>query len=119
MLKAVTIFVLLFCIGGLGIAGTITFAAIIEAVNEKLPKEKQFGVLEWYLTKSVRLFSEYRHFHPTGSLLRRAGVIGAAMLLCLLLAAALIGFPVLGIVWIGGIGAFLIWFIYFRKSLPS
>lgn len=119
MLKAVAIFALLFCIGGLGIASTITHSAIVEAVNEKLPREKQFEILGWYFPKYLKLISEYRRLYPTGGLLRRAGFIGAVMLLCLLLAAALIGFPVLGIVWIGGIGAFFIWFMYLKKSLPS
>jgi hypothetical protein len=38
------------------------------------------------------------------------------MLLCIVVAAVLIGFGPLGVAWLGGVGALSLWFIYFRKS---
>jgi hypothetical protein len=118
-LKAVAAFALLLSVVGFGMAAAISHFAIIDAVNAKLPKEEQFEQLGWYLTKTLRLHREYRRFYPEGRLLLRQGVLGATMLVCLVLAASLIGFDFLGITWVGGIGALSIWFIYFRKSSPS
>ena len=90
MFKLATAFVLLLCVGGLGIAATFTQFAIVDAVNEKLPKNDQFEHLGWYLTKTLRLHREYRRFYPNGKLLRRQGVLWTIMLVCLILAASLI-----------------------------
>ncbi|HZM90010.1 MAG TPA: hypothetical protein VFF31_26050 [Blastocatellia bacterium] len=107
--------VLLFCVGGFGLAAAINHYAIVEAVNAKLRREEEFELLGWYPRKALRLRSEYRRLYPTGRLLRREGVLEAIMLLCLVLAAAIIGFPVLAIAWVGGVGVFSLWLGYFRK----
>ena len=108
-------FVLLLCVGGLGMAAAITTFAIVDAVNAKLPTSEQFDHLGWWLPKTLRLHREYRRLYPDGSLLRREGVLAGIMLVCVVLAATLIGFGFLGVAWIGGIGALLLWFVYFRK----
>jgi hypothetical protein len=90
MFKLATAFALLLCVGGFGIAATITQFAIVDAVNEKLPKSKQFEHLGWYLAKTLRLYCEYRRFYPKGKLLRRQVVLWTIMLVCLVLAVALI-----------------------------
>lgn len=111
---AVTL-VLLFCVGGLGMAAAITTFAIVDAVNAKLPTNEQFDHFGWWLPKTLRLHREYRRLYPNGSLVRREGVLAAIMLICVVLAATLIGFGFPGIVWIGGGGALSLWFFYFRK----
>src|SRR5712672_438406 len=108
------VFVLLLCIDGVGMAATITAFAIIDAVNAKLPTNEQFDRLGWWLPKTLRLHREYRRLYPDGALVRQEGVLGAIMLICVVLAATLIGFGFLGVVWIGGIGAFSLWLVYFR-----
>jgi hypothetical protein len=118
-LKVAAALALLLCVGGFGIAATINQFAIVDAVNEKLPKDEQFERLGWYLTKTLRLHGEYRRFYPVGGLLWRQGVLETIMLVCLVLAASFIGFGLLGIAWVGGGGALLLWFMYFRKSSPS
>ena len=90
MFKLVAAFALLLCIGGFGMAATITQFAIVDAVNEKLPTNEQFQHLGWHPTKTVRLRREYRRFYPTGKLLRRQRILSSIMLVCLVLAASLI-----------------------------
>jgi hypothetical protein len=117
-LKAVAIFALLLSVGGCGIATAINGLAIIDAVNVKLPKEEQFERFGWYLTKTLRLHREYRRFYPEGRLLWRQNALGTTMMVCLVLAASLIGFDFLSITWVGGIGALSLLLVYFRKSSP-
>ncbi|MFY9607824.1 MAG: hypothetical protein WAU45_04320 [Blastocatellia bacterium] len=119
MLKAIATFALLLSIGGFGIAAAINQFAIIDAVNAKLPRGEQFERLGWYFTKTLSLHRKYRRFYPDGRLVLRGGILGTTMLVCLALAASLIGFDFLGIAWVGGIGALSLWFVYFRKSSPS
>jgi hypothetical protein len=107
-------FALLLCVGGFGLAASITTFAIVDAVNAKLPTNQQFDYFRWWLPKTLRLHSEYRRLYPGGRLLRREGVLVAVMLFCTLLAGALIGlgFPLIAL---GGGGALWLWLIYFRK----
>ena len=105
----------LLCVGGLGIATTITHLQIVEAVNAKLPSEQQFGLLGWYATKSQNLHNEYRRLYPEGKLLWRQGVLAVIMLFCGVLAAEFIGFNFLMVAWLGGGGALLLWLTYFRR----
>ena len=90
MFKLVAALALLLGVGGFGIAATITQFAIVDAVNEKLPKNEQFEHLGWYLTKTARLYREYRRFYPTGKLLRRQYILWSIMLVCVVVAASLI-----------------------------
>jgi hypothetical protein len=90
MLKLAPAFALLLCVGGFGLAAALTQFAIIDAVNEKVPKNEQFEYLGWYPTKTLRLYSEYRRFYPNGKLLRRQRFLWMIMLVCLVLAASLI-----------------------------
>src|SRR5438093_3892893 len=96
-------FVLLLCVGGFGLTASINNFAIVDAVNAKLPTADQFDPFWWYLPKTLRLHSAYRRLYPDGSLLRREAILAALGLVCLLLAATLLGFGFLGIVWVGGL----------------
>ena len=96
-------------------AAAINSFAIVDAVNAKLPTNEQFDPLGWWLPKTLRLHREYRRLYPDGSLLRREGVLAAMSLICVLLAATLIGFGFLGIAWFGGVGALSLWLFYFRR----
>ena len=112
-------FALLLCVGGFGMAVTITTFAIVDAVNAKLPTNEQFDRFGWWLPKTLRLHREYRRLYPDGSLVRREGVLAAIMLVCVVLAATLIGFGFPGVALIGGVGALSLWFVYFRKRRSS
>jgi hypothetical protein len=90
MFKLTAAFALLLCVGGFSLAAASTQFAIVDAVNEKVPKNEQFEHLGWYLSKTLRLHNEYRRFYPDGKLLRRQRVLWTIMLVCLVLAASLI-----------------------------
>jgi hypothetical protein len=111
-------FVFLLCVSGFGLAATINQIAIVEAVNAKLPTAGQFGELGWWPSKILRLHREYRRLYPDGTLLKRGGILSLAMLSFLVVAATLFGFGLPGIIWIGGIGAFSLWLVYFRTQRP-
>lgn len=113
--RLVVAFVILLCVGGFGLAGAINAFAIIEAVNAKLPAEDQFDPFWWYPPKTLRLHEQYRRLFPDGGLVRRQGILTSIMLLCIVLAAGLLGFGLLSIAWLGLASALLIWVIYFRK----
>jgi hypothetical protein len=108
-------FVLLFCVGGLGLAAAINHFAIIDAINAKLPTDNHLKPLGWYLPKTLRLHSAYRRLYPDGTLLRRQALLAALALVCIVLAATLLGFGFLGIAWLGGLGLLSLWFVYIRK----
>jgi hypothetical protein len=107
--------VLLFCVGGFGLAGVINHLTIIGAVNAKLPTDNRFEPLGWYLPKTLRLHSAYRRLYPDGRLLRRQAVLAALALVCLVGATTLLGFGFLVIAWLAGLGLSSLWFLYIRK----
>jgi len=113
-LRLIVAFVFLACVSGFGIAACITHIAIVEAVNAKLPPAEQFGELGWYPMKSLRVHREYRRLYPGGTLLTREGLLAYGALFSLVVTATLLGFGVLGIVWVGGGGGLSLWFLYFR-----
>jgi hypothetical protein len=84
-------FVLVLCVSAFGLASTITQFAIVEAVNAKLPAGEQFDPFWWGPSKTFRLRREYRRLYPEGKLLRRQSVLTAAMFVCILLAALVLG----------------------------
>lgn len=118
-LRLVAALAFLLCVGGLGLAATITHYEIVDAVNARLPPEEQFELLGWYGAKSLRLNREYRRLYPQGTLVWREGVLAAACSFCLALAVAVVGFSFLIIACVGGGGALLLWFTYFRKPHAS
>ena len=83
--------VLLLCVGACGLASTINGFAIVEAVNAKLPEREQFDPFWWGPGKTFRLRREYRRLYPEGKLLRRQSILAAAMFVCTLLAALVLG----------------------------
>jgi len=78
-------FVLLLCVGGLGLASTIAQFAMVDAVNEKLSKNSQFDPFWWHPGKAVRLSLEYRRLYPNGKLFRRQLFLSTIMFACILL----------------------------------
>ena len=113
-LRLTAALVVLFCVGFLGLAGTINQFAIVDAVNAKLPASDQFDAIGWWLPKTLRLHKEYRRLYPDGGLLWRQGVLTSAMLFCTVLAAGLIGLSFLSIAFLGGIGGLILWLVYFK-----
>jgi|SRR6185436_3812313 len=108
-------FLLLLFVGGFGLAAVINQFAIVDAVNARLPTTEQFDPFWWGPWKTSRLHREYRRLYPNGNLLSRQGVLAAVMLFCIVLVGVLIGLGFLAVAWLGGGGALLLWFTYFRK----
>jgi hypothetical protein len=111
----VGLFVLVLCVSGFGLASYINEAAIVDAVNSKLPADDQFNPLGWGPSKTLRLHHAYRRLYPEGRLLKRQAILHTLMLLCLVSAAALLGFGFLPAAWIGMGGLVLNWLLYWRK----
>jgi len=65
------------------IASTFVLYDMLDLVNEKLPKERQFGYLGWYWGKYLRLFENYKKFYPEGQLHRTCLKLAVTMLICL------------------------------------
>ena len=112
--RLVATFVLLLCVGGLGLGACINQWAIVEAVNAKLPTDEQFNPLGWYLPKTLNLHRAYRRLYPDGRLLKRQAVFALLALLCVVIAATLLGFGFFGIGWLGGMGLLSIWLLHAR-----
>jgi hypothetical protein len=75
-----------------GIALYLVGTEMVDKVNEKLPKDEQFGALGWHLPKTQRLHREYRRLYPDGHLLLRSRVLVSVAIVCLLICAWSIGF---------------------------
>jgi hypothetical protein len=118
-LRLILALLFLGCVSGFGLATAITHLAIVEGVNAKLPPTEQFGELGWGPVKSFRLHREYRRLYPDGTLLRRAAVLAYLALLSLVITATLLGYGVVGIVWVGGGGALCLWFFYFGDRVSK
>jgi len=114
ILRLTAALVLLMCVGVVGILATINQFAIVDAVNAKLASDSQFNPIGWWFTKTRSLHTQYRRLYPKGGLLRRQGILTAAMLFCTTVAAGLIGIDIILVACLGVSGALLLWFIYFR-----
>ena len=79
--------VALACVAVMGIISTLTHLEMVDKVNERLPKEKQFDQLGWYVTKFLRLFREYKKLFPDGRLRLRLWVLTALMFGCVVVSA--------------------------------
>ena len=113
--KWIGLAVLLTCGAGLGIAGAVTNVAIVEAVNAQLPPQERFNPLGWWLSKTLRLHREYRRLYPSGGLLRRQGRLAMVFFGCFLAASALLGLGLPFLLFFAGVGAFVGWWVYFRR----
>ena len=103
-------------VGVLGILAAINQFKIVDAVNAKLPLDSQFNSFGWWPRKTWNLHKQYRRLYPSGGLLRRQGILAAAMFLCTTVAAGLIGFSVFAVAGFGVFGALSVWLGYFRKA---
>jgi hypothetical protein len=70
----------------------LTTYEMMDKVNEKLPKEEQFGALWWYASKYQRLHREYRRMYPEGGLLLKVRVLWALMFACMFVCVWEFGF---------------------------
>jgi hypothetical protein len=84
--------VALACFSMCGILSTLTTYEMMDKVNEKLPKEEQFGALWWYASKYQRLHREYRRMYPEGGLLLKVRVLWALMFACMFVCVWEFGF---------------------------
>ena len=79
--------VALACVPVCGLLGTAATWQMVDKVNEKLPKENQFGYLGWYWSKALRLHREYNRLYPSGHLSRRVRVLAGLMFSCVVICA--------------------------------
>jgi hypothetical protein len=79
--------VALVCVSICGMTATFKMLAMVDQVNERLPKEEQFDPLGWYLTKTQRLHREYKRLYPDGRLLLQYYVACGLGIVCLLICA--------------------------------
>jgi hypothetical protein len=84
--------VALACVSACGIIATIANFEMVEKVNDKLPKEEQFGALGWYLSKTLRLHLEYRRLYPDGRLVLKVRALLVLIIVCLFICAWGLGF---------------------------
>jgi hypothetical protein len=75
-----------------GFLSTIVFHQIVDAVNQRLPPEQQFGPTGWYLSKNQKLFAQYRQLYPDRTLEVKFWSLVAVAFGSLLGAACAVGF---------------------------
>jgi hypothetical protein len=70
-----------------GMMATLANFEVADRVNDKLPKEEQFGWIGWYYSKTQRLHREYKRLYPGGRLVSKVRVLSALMFACLFICA--------------------------------
>jgi len=116
-LKLIIVVLLLVCVAGAGLAGTLNYFAIVEAVNSKLKDGEQFGLLGWWIGKTLRLHSEYRRLYPSGNLLRRQGYYFLAGATCLSIITVLLNFGFPGVIFFPAVSGIIAWAMFFQKNV--
>jgi hypothetical protein len=76
----------------LGLLSSVTSYKMVDEVNSRLPKDRQFSSFGWWAGKTLRMHSEYRRLFPEGNLVARFWTITIMMFACLLVLAWTIGF---------------------------
>jgi hypothetical protein len=100
--------------GTLGLYSTSLHFKMIDQVNTKLPTEQQFSALGWHYFKLRRLLVEYRRLYPSGTLDKRLCFLGGIGVSMVVVMAWQLGFPRLGILWLGIAGGFALWLAFRR-----
>jgi hypothetical protein len=90
------------------ILSTVTQNRMVNEVNSQLPTDARFSPFGWYLSKTLRLFGEYRRLYPSGSLIRRFRWLAVGASLGMALLAISIGAAVGGLMF-GVLGPVAIW----------
>lgn len=75
-----------------GLMSTFVNSKMVDEVNGRLPKDAQFPLLGWDLSKTLRLHHEYRRLFPEGQLLWQVRILIALGLGSLTLCAWALGF---------------------------
>lgn|SRR5271165_6827943 len=75
-----------------GLLSSLKMFEMVDQVNEKLPREKQFNPLRWYPPKYQRLWRHTRGCTRTGSLPLHTFVLMAVSFACLLITVWSLGF---------------------------
>jgi hypothetical protein len=75
-----------------GLTAALLNYEMMDAVNAKLPKTKQFDALGWYWSKNQRLRREYSRLYPEGELLIKLRRRLALMILLLIICVCSLGF---------------------------
>jgi len=113
-LRGVVVGALIFGFAACGLAANLTFMAVVDAVNARLPEEQNFEALGWHAPKTLALQRAYRRLYPGGHLLRRQGFLMMAALGCLIAAGVLMGFPAPALLFFASAGAVGSWLMFFR-----
>jgi hypothetical protein len=69
-----------------GLLATLGTFQMVDNVNEKLPETERFAPLWWDLSKTLRLWRNYKKFYPDGHLLMRVRILMAFMFACVFIA---------------------------------
>jgi hypothetical protein len=101
-------------VGTCGLYSTFAHSEMLEQVNAKLPSDRQFSPLGWYYSKHRRLLSEYRRLYPSGALDNKLRFLGTIMTVAIVVTAWRVGMPFTGVLWLGIVGGFSLWFTYRR-----
>ena len=101
---------------GFGLAGAVTSLDIADAVNAKLPEAEQVNSLGWYPSKTLSLLRLYRELYPEGVMVRRLGAFACLGTASIVAAAAIIGFALPLIVFLGGGTAVILWYTFYRRT---
>jgi hypothetical protein len=79
------------CVSICGVIAAVAGLEMADKVNEKLPREDQFGELGWHAPKTLRLYREYKRLCPDGRLLRKIHALTAVMAACGLFSPGALG----------------------------
>jgi hypothetical protein len=74
------------------ISSSFVVFQMVDKVNDKLPEERRFSYIWWYLSKHQRLFAEYKRLYPDGGLLRRFRILAVLLVACFLVTVWGLGF---------------------------
>ena len=103
--------------GIVGVSSTVTGMQMVQAVNAKLPVNERFAEFGWYLSKTQRLFREYRRLYPAGTLVRRQMRLLFGGLGCVVLTAVALGFGLPAVLMGAGLGGAW-WLLFVRGTEP-
>lgn len=84
----VTLVVVIVC----GVTSNLVLVEMVDEVNEKLPEKERFLEAFWYPGKVRRLFSHHIQLVPHSKLRTAWKILVAAMTVCLLSIACMLGF---------------------------
>jgi hypothetical protein len=75
------------CMSGCELMSSLTGCEMMDAVNDRLPRAEQLGVLGWHFSKTRRLLRTYARLYPNGNLAAKFWMFAGLTLLSLVISA--------------------------------